>query len=169
MRKLDVEVANKQRQALEMRNLGASYERIAAELGYSDKSGAWRAVQAALDRAVIEPAFEQRQMMAERLDILLRRCLGAFLEGDLDQVRNVLAIEKRRAELFGLDAAKGLEITGPAGGPVQTDVGEMLMRRLMALAEGAEPLTPLALTSDNKEGILEAIEVALDETQEGSE
>lgn len=165
MRKVDVEVANKQRQALQLRNLGASYETIAEQLGYADKSGAYRAVKAALDRAVIEPAFEQRQIMAERLDLMTRRCIEAFIQGDLDQVRNLLAIEKRRAELFGLDAKKNIEVTGPGGNPIQTDVGELLLMRLRALAESDEPLSPLsAPTPDNN--VLEAIEARLDEQAE---
>ena len=44
MRKLDVATAEKQRRALQLRNVGIGYDRIADELGYSDKSGAWRAV-----------------------------------------------------------------------------------------------------------------------------
>lgn len=139
MRRLDVATAEKHRQALQMRSVGYEYERIASDLGYADKSGAWRAVKAALDRAVIEPAREQRLIMADRLDILLQRTLRAVLEGDLDQVVNVLRVEKRRAELFGLDAPKGLEISGPGGEAIQTDVGEILRERIAALRERGAP------------------------------
>lgn len=142
MRRLDVATAEKQRQALKMRSVGYEYERIATDLGYADKSGAWRAVKAACDRAVIEPAREQRMIMADRLDILLQRTLRAVLEGDLDQVTNVLRVEKRRAELFGLDAPRGFEVSGPGGDPIQTDVGEILRERIAALRDRAATTTP---------------------------
>lgn len=139
MRRLDVETAQKQQRALELRNLGLSYDRIADQLGYAGRSGAWNAVRAALDRALVEPAREQRIIADQRLDLLLQRVLPAVLQGDLDQVRNVLAIEKRRADLWGLDAPKGVEVTGADGGPIETDVGQLLRQRLAEIA--GVPLT----------------------------
>ena len=135
MKRLDVETADKQRRALRLRNLGASYDQIADELGYAGRSGAWKAVKAALDRAVIEPAMEQRVIQSERLDLMVMRCLGAVLNGDLEQVRNVLAIEKRRADLWGLDAPKNVEVLGAfasVGG--QMDVAGVLLERLQSLS-----------------------------------
>jgi hypothetical protein len=136
MRRLDVEVAQKQQRALELRNVGVNYDRIAAELGYKDRSGAWRAVKAALDRAIVEPAQEQRILQNNRLDLLTRQALAAVLAGDLDQIQNVLRIEKRRSDLWGLDAPKNVEVSGPAGAPIRTDVGELLLERLKALQAG---------------------------------
>lgn len=130
----NTQAATKQITALQMRNLGYSYDAIADRLEYANRSGAWKAVQAALNRAVREPAREMRIIQAERLDILVNKCMAAVLTGDLDQVRNVLLIEKRRADLFGLDAKLGVEITGPEGGAIQTDVGQLLMDRLASLS-----------------------------------
>ncbi len=140
VRQLDVETADKQRRALRLRNLGASYDQIADELGYAGRSGAWKAVKAALDRAVIEPAMEQRVIQSERLDLMVMRCLGAVLNGDLEQVRNVLAIEKRRADLWGLDAPKNVEVLGAfanVGG--DTNVAGLLLERLQTLASLSTP------------------------------
>lgn len=136
MRQLDVETADKQRRALRLRNLGASYDQIADELGYAGRSGAWKAVKAALDRAVIEPAMEQRVIQSERLDLMVMRCLGAVLNGDLEQVRNVLAIEKRRADLWGLDAPKNVEVLGAFANVTagDGDVAGLLLDRLQTLA-----------------------------------
>lgn len=134
MRRLDVEKADKQRKALELRRLGVNYDRIASELDYSDRSGAWRAVKAALDRAVVEPAQEMRMIATERLDLLTRASLEAVLRGDLEQIPNVLRVEKRRAELWGLDQPKAVEVTGLDGGPISTDVGALLLERLRQLA-----------------------------------
>jgi hypothetical protein len=138
MRRVDIATADKQQRALELRRLGASYDRIADQLGYSNRSGAWQAVQAALKRAVIEPAREQRIIADQRLDFLLQRSLVAFADGDLDQIRNILAIEKRRADLWGLDAPKGVEVTGRDGGPIETDVGALLRRRLVEMGAVVE-------------------------------
>ena len=135
MRRLDIETAEKQRKALRLRNLGISYDQIADELGYASRSGSWKAVKTALDRSFIEPAREQRLLQSERLDMMVTRCLQAVLSGDLDQVRNVLAIEKRRADLWGLDSARNVvEVVGSQGGPIQTDVGALLIERLRSLA-----------------------------------
>jgi hypothetical protein len=141
MRRLDVQTAEKQRRALELRNLGVDYDRIASELGYKDRSGAWRAVKAALDRAVVEPAQEMRVMQSSRLDLLTRRAMEAVLAGQLDQIPNVLRVEKRRAELWGLDAPKAVEVSGADGSPLRTDVGVLLLERLRALGEAERVAT----------------------------
>jgi phage-related baseplate assembly protein len=158
MRKLDVATAEKQRRALQLRNVGVGYDRIADELGYSDKSGAWRAVDAAVKRSVVEPAEHQRVIMAERLDTALQRVMDAILrDNDLDQVVNLIRIEKRRAELFGLDAPKGYQITGADGGPVETDVGTILRERLSAMRERADA-TPDQVRELSSNGSQEAPE-----------
>lgn len=130
MRKLDIERTERQIEALNLRKIGLQYDEIAKRLGYSDKSGAWRSVKAALDRRVSEAANEMRIIQDERLDLLLSRVLTAVLQGDLDRVTTVLQIEKRRADLWGLDAPKGVEVTGASGGPIVTDVGSLLRQRL---------------------------------------
>lgn len=134
MRKIDVETTERQIRAVKLRGLGASYDQIAETLGYSNRSGAWKAVKAGLDRAVVESVKEMRVLQAERLDLMVMRCLEAVLNGDLDQVRNVIAIEKRRADLWGLDATRTVEITGADGGAIETDVGQLLIERLKSLS-----------------------------------
>lgn len=148
MRRLDVEVAKKQQRAVELRNLGVDFDRIAAELGYADRSGAWRAVEAGLKRSIVEPAHEQRVLQSNRLDLLTRQALQAVLAGDLDQIQNVLRIEKRRSDLWGLDAPKNVEVTGPNGGPVQTDVGALLLERLRQLNGSEVPVEGFAELSE---------------------
>jgi len=68
----------------------------------------------------------------------------AVLNGDLEQVRNVLAIEKRRADLWGLDAPKNVEVLGAfanVGG--DTNVAGLLLERLQTLASlSAAPIDP---------------------------
>lgn len=133
MRKVDIETTEKQIRAVKLRGLGASYDQIAETLGYAHRASAWKAVKSGLDRAVVESVKEQRVLMNERLDLMVMRCMEAFLQGDLTQVKNVIAIEKRRADLWGLDASRVLEITGAQGGAIETDIGQVLIDRLRAL------------------------------------
>lgn len=135
MLKLDAELQQKRVKAIRLRTMGATYEQIAQELGYANKGGAYKAVKAGLHEAVVESAMEMRVVQNDKLDLLLSRCFTAFLNGDLDQVKNILAIEKRRADLWGLDASKSVAVTGADGGPVQTDVGQVLLERLRQLAD----------------------------------
>ena len=153
MRKLDLETADKQRRALQLRNVGVGYDRIADELGYADRSGAWRAVDAAVKRSIVEPAEHQRVIMAERLDTMLQRAMDAVLRGDLEHIDRVLRIERQRAELFGLNAPRGFQITGPGGGPVATDIGLLLRERLAAMRVRADatPAEVLEIASGSPE------------------
>lgn len=158
MRRLDVEVAKKQQRAIELRNLGVDFDRIAAELGYADRSGAWRAVEAGLKRAIVEPAHEQRVLQSNRLDLLTRQAMQAVLAGDLDQIQNVLRIEKRRSELWGLDASKSVEVSGPGGQPLQTDVGQILLERLRQLGDPDTASASLSALSEAPSGLSEPAE-----------
>lgn len=134
MRKVDVATRERQNRAVKLRGLGANYDQIAETLGYSDKSGARKAVMAGLDRATVETVNEMRVLMTERLDMMVMRCLEAFLQGDLTQVRNIVMIEKRRADLWGLDAVRTVQVTGVDGRAIETDVGQLLLSRLQALS-----------------------------------
>lgn len=135
MLKLDAQLQQKRERAIRLRTMGATYDQIAKELGYANKGGAYKAVKAGLHEAIVESAMEMRVVQNDKLDLLLSRCLTAFMSGDLDQVKNILAIEKRRADLWGLDASKQVAVTGADGGPVQTDVGQVLLERLRQLGD----------------------------------
>jgi len=135
MLKLDAQLQQKRERAIRLRTMGATYDQIAKELGYANKGGAYKAVKAGLHEAIVESAMEMRVVQNDKLDLLLSRCLTAFMSGDLDQVKNILAIEKRRADLWGLDASKQVAVTGADGGPIQTDVGQVLLERLRQLGD----------------------------------
>jgi hypothetical protein len=110
---LDREVA-----ALELRRAGWTYDVIARRLGYSNRSGAWHAVRAGLTATLVEPADALRTLELERLDALHAAIWDKAIQGDLASTDRVLNIMKRRSALLGLDAAKRLEPTGSAGGPL---------------------------------------------------
>ena len=127
---------------------GLSFDEIANQVGYSDRSGAKHAYDSALKRWAIETVEQQRIVQSERLDDLWRRIYRAILDGDLEQVDRALRIEKRRSELWGLDAPKQHEVAGLRGGPVRTDVGDYLLERLHELREQQGPLPELAEAVD---------------------
>lgn len=65
----------RQAEALRLRALGYTYERIAEELGYRGTSGAYKAVQAAYIASIKEPAEIIKRQAVDRLDIMLQKAL----------------------------------------------------------------------------------------------
>lgn len=107
-------------QALELRKAGATYQVIADQLGYASPRGAHKAVKSALKATLREPADELRELEAMRLDAALLAIWRRVTNGDERAIDRLLAIMKRRMELFGLAAPKRAEISGPDGGPIET-------------------------------------------------
>lgn len=97
--------AEKQRRAVELRTTGMSFDRIAEELHYRDRSSAHKAYLAGLAQL---PALEDRTTMLQvetaRLDALQAAVWSMAMAGESEAVRDVLAIMSRRARLLGLDA-----------------------------------------------------------------
>lgn len=108
----NVEVTDKERQALELRKAGASFDAIARQLGYADKSGAYRAVTRALDGVLNEAAEELRALDAERLDRLLLAVWQPALGGDHKAMDRALRILEQRARLLGLNAPTQVALKG---------------------------------------------------------
>lgn len=104
-----VEQAEKQRQALELRKAGATFEQIAKQLGYANGGGAYKVVQAGLKALVQQPADEVRQLEVERLDAMLRALWPDAMSGKPQVIDRCLGIMDRRAKLLGLDAPLRIE------------------------------------------------------------
>jgi hypothetical protein len=98
-----IDANQKQRQALELRRAGVTYEVIARQLGYADRTGAYRAVRTALAQNIKEPADDVRALELERLDALLRGVWVPATQGNVQALDRVLKIMDRRAALLGLD------------------------------------------------------------------
>ena len=96
--------AERQRQALELRKAGVTFETIATQLGYRNRSGAYKAVMSALRRTLQEPADEVRRLELERLDALLLALWSQARQGHQGAIDRCLKIAERRAKLLGLDA-----------------------------------------------------------------
>jgi len=121
--------------------VGLTFDDIADQVGYSDRSGAKRAYDVALERWHVETVEQQRVIQSERLDDLWRRVFREIARGDLDQVPTALKIEKRRSELWGLDAPRQHEISGLQGGVIRTDIGDLLLAKLQELRDEQGPLS----------------------------
>lgn len=113
-----VKATERQRQALELRKAGASFEAIADRLGYGSKSGAYQAVMSAIKRTLREPADEVRELEEQRLDALLLAIWPQATKGNQGAIDRALRIMERRARLLGLDKPAKLEHSGPSGGPI---------------------------------------------------
>jgi len=122
-----VAIAERERQALELRKAGATYERIAQALGLSERGGAWKLVHRALEQTLQEPSDELRRLESERLDALLRALWPAAMDGKGYAVERCLQIMDRRAKMLGLDAPSRSSVT-----VVTEDVVDAEIRRLEA-------------------------------------
>jgi len=110
-----LEAAERQRQALELRKTGQTYDAIAQALGYRNPSCAYRAIERALKKTLQQPADSVRQLEIARLDAMLHALWGRALGSKTRPpnpliVDRILRLMERRARLLGLDA------------PVKTDV-----------------------------------------------
>jgi hypothetical protein len=99
-----IAVAERERDALELRKAGRSFDEIAGALGYAERGGASKAVSRALAATIQEPADELRRLEAARLDALWGALYPLAIDGQLGAVDRCLAIQSRRAKLLGLDA-----------------------------------------------------------------
>jgi hypothetical protein len=150
VKSLTPEKAEKYREVLELRCAGLTFDEIAKRTGYANRAGAQYAYNAALERWAIETVEQQRIIQSERLDRLFTTVYIQARKGDLQAIDRCLKIEKRRADLWGLDAPKQHTLTGSDGGPIEltTDVGRILEERLNAIAE-RDPQVIEATVVDN--------------------
>jgi hypothetical protein len=111
-----------------MRTTGATFDQIADELHYRDKSGARRAYLAGLRHL---PEIEDRDTMlrveSARLDALQHAVWSKAMKGDKDAVQNALAVMARRARMLGLDAPTKSEhkVTSELDAEIETMLAEM--------------------------------------------
>ena len=138
MRSIDPTTAQRHRKVIELRIAGATFDEIATDVGYAGRQSAKKAYDTALKRWAIESVEQQRIIQSERLDALWRVAFAAVEAGDLNQIGNCLRIEKRRAELWGLDQPRThhVHVEPPA---FDTRPGGMLIKKLHELRERQGP------------------------------
>ena len=116
-----VSAVDKQRQSLELRMAGRTWQEIADVVGYRDHSGAVRAVESALQRTLQEPSNQYRALTLERLTKVLQVFWPNMLQGDHGAARMVLQTLTDIRKLMGLDAPVQVE-HGGSGTPIRHEV-----------------------------------------------
>ena len=137
--------AERYRRVVGLRAAGVTFDEIAAQLGYASRSSAKEAYDAALKRWGRDSIDELRDLEGHRLEELWRRTFRKLSQLDPDADIDVFVklitasvrVSKRTADLHGLDAPRQLEVSGRDGGPITTDVGEILRARLAAFENAA--------------------------------
>ena len=94
---------DRQARAVELAIAGWSYDAIARELGYATRSGAWKAVQRALQDRVAHGVDELRELELARLEQLHHAHWAAALHGDHKSATVVLRAMDKRIRLMGLE------------------------------------------------------------------
>lgn len=148
--------AQRDAEACRLRTLGHTYDHIAAELGFADRSKARQAVERGLTAVVAEPAGELRALELSRLDELWRRAwavlerehrvvqLGKVVRDQdgqavvdhgptLQAIDRLLKIQERRSRLLGLDAPTKVEAI--TVDQIDSEIAR-LARELGAVADG---------------------------------
>lgn len=105
-----IEAVEKSLKALALRKAGATFEDIAKVLGYKDRSGAYRAIAAALDRVPAPEVGPYRKLNLERLNAMRQANWKRALTGDTKAIATELAIQVRESALLGLDAPAQVNI-----------------------------------------------------------
>src|SRR5215212_5566001 len=123
----------RQAQALALHKAGLGYQVIADRLGYAGRSGAYKAVEAALHKTLQQPADELRTLELARLDRMQVAIWDKAISGNLRAVDRVLKIMKRRATLLGLDAPRQVAVS--VGVTVQQMAEKMAARYGLDMAE----------------------------------
>lgn len=101
----------KTRRAMALKLSGASYAAIADALGYSDASGARKAVMRGMKNSQQESASELRKIHYSRLEHMLMLLWPDVGAKDLPSMDRALSVMDRMEKLMGLNAASQLDIT----------------------------------------------------------
>jgi hypothetical protein len=96
-------VEHRRQQALSLALAGHSYDDIARELGYANRSGVWKLVSGALRARLDESVAEYRATELARLDALQAAHWHAALGGDINAVNTCVRVILARVKLLGLD------------------------------------------------------------------
>lgn len=119
----DVNLAVRQRQALQLLIAGATYQQIADICGISSRGTAYKLCQKALAQWMSPVTDTARALELARLDSYLQMAHKKMTEGNLWALDRCLEIGKRRARLLGLDY-------GPLAHPLDQQQAQFIMIEL---------------------------------------
>lgn len=141
-----IETTERRDKAVQLRLAGATFNQIAEQCGYTDRSSAYRAIRTAVDRVGREHAEELFDTNMARLDRLLMAVWQQAMQGEDKAVQNALRIIQQQARMLGYDATT-IHTQGDAAAVADsrsstladllgTDAGEMEQRMARVLHEG---------------------------------
>ena len=96
--------AYRKARATEMALAGCDYDTIADELGYANRSGAWKAVQRALAQRTDRAVEAYRREQVALLDAVMNAQWEDALAGDVRAALAVVRTIEQRVRLLGLVA-----------------------------------------------------------------
>ena len=127
---IDPELFEKERQVVQYRQGGATFDAIAKKLGYADESGARAAFKRAMERMRDDALnAEMRELHRQRLEVALTAIWPNVVKGDLEAIKVMLKILERDAKLYGIDAPVKTEME------VTTYDGNLLRQRTREIVE----------------------------------
>ena len=127
---IDPELFEKERQVVQYRQGGATFDAIARKLGYADESGARAAFKRAMERMRDDALnAEMRELHRQRLEVALTAIWPDVVKGDLEAIKVMLKILERDAKLYGIDAPVKTEME------VTTYDGNLLRQRTREIVE----------------------------------
>lgn len=100
----------KMRKAVELRKAGATYDSIAQMVGYSDASGARKAVERAMKQMIQEPALEVKTIQIERCNHMLMTLWPKVQQGDERAIDSTLRIMDKIDRYMGTEEAQKIDI-----------------------------------------------------------
>lgn len=162
-----IRAKERQKQALELRLAGVTFEAIAEAVGFRSKQAAHDSVTRALRGLPEAAAKDLRELDLKRLDAMYQRIWPFVIaptvkmmpspsgpqmlvwdEARFLAVDRCLRILAQRARLLGLDAVKRLELTGAEGGPIEL-AAVTLAAKLQRIVDGDADILALPAGIEN--------------------
>jgi len=130
--------AHKRAEVVRLVQAGLSFEVIAEQVGYADRTTAYKAWRDACKETVRVPTQEVVNLELERLDALQAGLWDKAVAGDFQAVDRALAILTRRSRLLGLDVpvTQRVDLT-------VSDAQDAELRRLAEELAGGVPSAPV--------------------------
>ena len=87
--------------ALELFTQGVSWTDISEQLGYQDRSGAWKAAQRALSKRSVVAADEHRREAFNDLSMVQEAAWGRAMRGDMKAGMVIVRAVEQKCRLLG--------------------------------------------------------------------
>jgi len=98
---------DRQNQGILLIASGCTYDEVAKQLGYADRGGAYKAVQAGLKRRYQETVTQRDELIAQQMEtirLIIRGLMPKTLKGDPRSAEVMIRALERLARLTGTDA-----------------------------------------------------------------